>query len=262
VPNPTDEDPSSTAASPSPAELSEKEAPAASQQAAPQQATSQRSPQQGEPGSASKDAADPPPRRRLMSPYDIALTVLLCVVWLGPVTYVGATQKETPGMPAWLRHQHRISCLFIDEVKGWQSYEMQIQTEADPTWQRLSEKGYFEQTVFGYRTRLHRLLSHSVRRGKGALRISEVARFIRARYVELNPNGPKLLAIRFARIHMTNEMLAKQSGRFKPMRPEQVPKNYTLYFGELRFDGKRATDPGFGRSPKKPSTPVTPAPKR
>jgi hypothetical protein len=55
---------------------------------------------------------------------------------------------------------------------------------------------------------------------------------------------------------MTNEMLAKQTGRFKPMRPDQVPHNYTVYFGEMRFDGKRARDPGWGHTAPRPEPPA------
>lgn len=192
--------------------------------------------------------AVPTRRRRQMGIYDVLLMLVLLVTWLGPITWVGATKKETPYLDdfPWLRHQHRISCLFTNEVKGWQTYELQVQRGGSTEWETMSEKNYFELPVFGYRTRLHRVLGHSYKRGKGAQRLREVGQYIKQRYDELNPGGPPLDAVRFVRIYMTNEMLAKQTGRFKPMKPAEVPKTYALYFGELRFDGKRPIHGGWG----------------
>jgi len=193
--------------------------------------------------------------RRAVGPYDVVLSLLFIVFWLAPITWVGATKKETPGMPAWLRHQHRVSCLFINEVKGWQTYALEVQRGGSGTWEEMSEENYFELPVFGYRSRLHRVLGHSYKRGKGAQRLREVGRYIKDRYDFLNPEGPSLDALRYVRIYMNNQMLSKQTGHFKPMRPEDVPDNYVVYFGELRFDGKRATNPGWG-STRKPSKPA------
>jgi hypothetical protein len=141
-------------------------------------------------------------------------------------------------------------------VKGWQSYALEVQRGGSGQWEEMSEEGYFELPVFGYRSRLHRTLGHSYKRGKGALRLKEMGQYIKRRYDQLNPDGPSLDALRYVRVYMTNEMLAKQTGRFKPMRPDEVPYNYTVYFGELRFDGKRPQDGGWGHTAPRPSAPA------
>lgn len=218
----------------------------------PETASSEATPDAAAPEAS---AAEERPRR-LMTPYDVAIALVLLLFWLGPISWVGATKKETPLLPDWLRHQHRISCLFTNEVKGWQSYHFEVQRGGSGKWEPMSEEGYFELPVFGYRSRLHRTLGHSYKRGKGAKRMREMGLYIKRRYDELNPNGPSLDALRYVRVYMSNEMLAKQTGRFKPMMPEEVPPNYTVYFGEMRFDGKRATHAGWGRT----ASPPTPAP--
>lgn len=197
-----------------------------------------------------------PMLRRLMGPYDVLLSLILLLTWLFPIAYMGATNRPVDWLPSWLTHQHAISCLFIYEARGWSWYDLQIQTRGDGVWRTLSEKGYFEMPVFGYRTRMHRLLGDSYRRGRGAMRIQEIAQFITVRYAKLHPNGPPLDAIRFVRIFIPNELLARQTGRFKPLRQDEVPKRYLHAFGEVRFDGKRPTDGGFGRIPaaKRPRT--------
>jgi hypothetical protein len=218
-----------------------------------------------EDSTAAATATDPPEKpserpKRLLTPYDAVLALLLLVFWLLPVSWVGATKQEAPLLPAWLRHQHRISCLFTNEVKGWQSYGLEVQRGGSGRWEELSEEGYFELPVFGYRSRLHRTLGHSYKRGKGALRLKEMGHYVKRRYDELNPNGPSLDALRYVRVYMTNEMLAKQTGKFRPMRPSEVPHNYTVYFGEMRFDGKRATHSGWGHTAPAPSS-SSPAPR-
>lgn len=208
---------------------------------------------------------EPPPKRprRMLTVYDVALTVLFILAWLIPITYVGATKRDAPWLPDWLRHQHRVSCLFINEVKGWQTYRLEVQRGGSDRWEPMSEENYFELPVFGYRSRLHRVLGHSYKKGKGAQRLREVGQYVKERYDQLNPEGPSLDALRFVRIYMTNEMLAKQTGRFKPMQPNEVPASYVLYFGEMRFDGKRPTHAGWGktaaRTEVKPGPPPAPA---
>jgi hypothetical protein len=215
---------------------------------------------------APPDANGPPPPptgrgpRRLLGPYDALLSVLLIALWLLPITYVGATKRDVAVLPDWLSHQHRVSCLFINKVKGWQSYQLEVQRGGSGRWEQMSEENYFELPVFGYRSRLHRVLGHSYKRGKGAQRMREMGLYIKERYDQLNPDGPSLDALRYVRIYMTNEMLAKQTGRFKTMQPSEVPYNYVLYFGEMRFDDKRPTHGGWGKTAPRPAAPTTAAP--
>jgi len=198
-----------------------------------------------------------PRSHRALTPYDVALCLILLVAWLGPITWVGATGQNIPAYPAWLRHQHRISCLFIHELKGAQTYHIEVQRGGSNTWEQLGKEGYFDLPAFGYRTRLHRLFVLSYRTGKGGLRILELGNFIHRRYYELNPDGPVLDAVRFVRVHASNEILERQCGRFEPMQPHEVPIEDVIYFGEMRSDGKPALHQGWGR----PANPLPPPPR-
>ena len=193
------------------------------------------------------DALPSPQTRRMVGVYEIVIMALIVYFWLVPIAYVGGMKRDASWMPRWFRHQQRIACLFTRSVSSWKSYHVQVQTGGDGIWRELDEKGFFEMTVFGYRTRLHRILGHSFRKARGQRRISEIARFMAERYRTLHPGEPPLDAIRFVRVGHRIARLARETGRFRKPALDEVEPVRMQIFGEVRFDGKMASTPGNGR---------------
>jgi hypothetical protein len=199
-----------------------------------------------------------PSRKGFLGPYEMAIALTLLVLWLIPITYVGAMQKDFRfgffNDWKWLRHQQRISCLFTNAATVWADYYVQVQSGGSQQWTELSEDGYFEMPVFGFRSRMHRILGHSYGKARGDRRITEIANFIRKRYKTLNPSAPQLDAVRFVRGSISSKELAKQTGCYKKLTLEQLNTKSKRYFGETRWDGKRPAHPGNGKSKRSAKT--------
>ena len=169
--------------------------------------------------------------------YDKVMLLAFCVLWLVPILLVGGFKVNTSKyLGSYLGNLHRVACLFTRSVKYWRTYHVEVQTTDQPNWQELPETGYFDMHVFGYRSRLHRILGQSYKRYGGDKRINELAEFIRHRYDELNDSQSRITAIRFVRCVYGIQQLSKEKGSFKKPLVNDVPDSYKRYFGERRFD--------------------------
>ncbi len=192
------------------------------------------------------------PSKRMLTIYGGIITAIFIFVWLIPITYVGGVGRDVSWMPTIMKHQMRVACLFTHKSSSWRSYHMQIQTEASgDEWVELDDAGYFDMTVFGYRSRLHRLLGQSWRKPKGIKRTQAISAWMKDQYAIKNPNGPKLTAIRYVLTSHSIQKLAKQDTRYKKEPLSSVDPKKWVIFGEVRFDGKPATHPTHGRSTRR-----------
>jgi hypothetical protein len=109
-------------------------------------------------------------------------------------------QRPLPGSPALLDKLHNIACLFTHKPDGWGSYYVQVQRADSPAWQTIDQAELFPLEPFGRRTRMHRLLG--AWRAKPSRRTEDMARWILLRLVELHPDDPAPVALRFTRAWM------------------------------------------------------------
>ncbi len=190
-------------------------------------------------------------KRRLSTPYDKALTLLFVVVWLVPIAWAGGWKKRVPGAPVLFQHQYRVACLFTHSQSRWTTYHMQIQLKGEDRWYELSEKGFFDMTVFGVRSRMHRILGQSFKKHKGQKRMREMGRFIRKRFYELHPDGPLIGGLRFVSVRHEIETMAAEEGAFEMKALKDWKGRKRWYFGEMRWDDKEAKHPGWGKKKAK-----------
>ena len=205
----------------------------------------------------------PPPDRtqvkRMMTPYGALISVLFVIFWLIPIAWVGSMYKDVRFLPIHIKQQQRIACLFTQEARSWKSYHIQIQTEDNPNeWVEMSEKGYFDMQIFGYRSRMHRMLGSAWRKHRGIERTRLIATYITDKYKLKNPDGPKILGIRFIRAQHSVEKLAKQKHVYRKEPLANIPPPYWQIFGEVRYDGRRAEFPTHQLNPR-PDKKKTPA---
>jgi hypothetical protein len=180
---------------------------------------------------------------RMMGPYGALVSVIFLLFWLIPIAWVGSMYKDVRFLPIHIKQQQRIACLFTKEARSWKSYHIQIQTTDNPEWEEADEKDYFQMMIFGYRSRLHRMLGSAWRKHRGIQRTKMIAEHIHGIYNEEHPNGPKLLAVRFIRAQNTVKKLAKQKHIYRPDPLHKIHPNLWQIFGEVRWDGKRAKHP-------------------
>ncbi len=201
-----------------------------------------------------------PPARspgRLMGPFGVAATLFFLVIWLAPITYVGSAGRDIRWMHRDLRHMHRVACLFTKEVGAWGTYHIQVRQTPGGPWVELPLEGYFDMSIFGYRTRFHRMIGKSYRRSGGRARSRHLALWIAERYAELNPGEPPLQGVRYVSASRTIASLLKEEGRFRKLPLAEVPRRrhrvlMTFDGAEMRYVPKRRRSKRSKRSPRSP----------
>jgi len=177
----------------------------------------------------------------MMGAFGITLSVIFFFVWLIPITYVGSTKSDMKWLPALLRHQQRIACLFTNQVRAWSTYHIQVQTDGSDDWVEIEEEPFFVMDIFGYRSRFQRMMAKDYRKPRGLQRTREKAKWIHKHWPAAYPDK-KLDAVRYVRIAHKVEVLAKETGSFRKRPLPPFSKRWQI-FGEVRWDGKRAKHP-------------------
>lgn len=189
-----------------------------------------------------EEPQEPAPPKRLLSRYDALLALLFVPLWLIPITYVGSTKQDITELPRMMKHQYRVACLFTHHTRTWSTYHVEIQTNGSDEWVEMPIEGIFDMTVFGYRTKLHRLCGKSFRGRHARARMKEITDYIKARRRLVRPDAPKLDAVRVSRVAHPMKALAAEVGEFKRRTLKEYLdlKRHRYIFGEQRWDGKPA----------------------
>lgn len=176
------------------------------------------------------DSGAPPPSsgarpvtRRLMTPFSVIAALVFLLGWIAPITYVGSAGRDIRWMPREMRHLQRVACLFTREVRSWGTYHIELRFKGSRDWIELPLEGYFDMSIFGYRTRFHRLIGKSYRRRGGAARTWYLARWIAKRYATKNPDAPKITGVRFSQGVRPVRDLIKEEGRFRKIAIKDLP---------------------------------------
>ena len=145
--------------------------------------------------------------RRLVSPYGMTMSVLAVLFWLIPMGMTGAMKAKLHSIPAAVRNQYRISCLFTHSSKYWHTVHYQVLLKDEMVWQEGPLEGFFDLDIFGHRSKLNRIVLASRTKNKsGKLysknrkRLEELGRFIGDRWSLLNPTDPPVMEVRFFRV--------------------------------------------------------------
>jgi hypothetical protein len=180
----------------------------------------------------------PPPPRRLLGVWDGFWVLALIALWLLPIFYVGSFRKDVRALPIYLRYQQRIACLFTGAVGNWSTYHVEIRREGETGFVELPEAGYFDMEIFGYRTRMHRILGFSRNRPRGGRRQREIAEYLHARHRELDATQGAIEELRFVRAWHPVAVLAQEKGCFVKPALAEVPPNRQRAFGHFRLDAE------------------------
>lgn len=184
------------------------------------------------PGSPPPTASDPTPpaptlpvTRRLVTRFSAIAALVFMLGWIVPISYVGSAGRDIRWMPREMRHLQRVACLFTRSVRSWGTYHIELRFEGSRKWVELPLEGYFDMSIFGYRTRFHRLIGKSYRRRGGATRTWYLARWIARRYAAKNPDAPKITGVRFSQGVRPVKDLVKEKGRFRKIAIKDLPPN-------------------------------------
>jgi hypothetical protein len=167
----------------------------------------------------------------------IAVAAFLAL-WLLPVAWIGLSGRRPPLVPNRLCDLATISCLFTHAQPVWNAYYVHVQTREGGPWVELDETEAFAMQPFGHRTRMHRFLVEWGDRGDRGR--EELARFLVRRQIELHPEAPRPLALRFVWAAVVVDAEHPPQGAWRKPALRELPANAVRILSEHRFD--RAED--------------------
>lgn len=145
--------------------------------------------------------------KRMISPYGSVVSILLVLIWLVPLNCTGNLKANLYTIPAPIRNQYRISCLFTSASRSWHTVHYEVRKEGQVQWEEGPLEGFFELDIFGYRTKLNRVGLASRYKGKDGkihgknkTRFIDMAKFIGMRWAENYPTDPEVKEVRFQRV--------------------------------------------------------------
>jgi hypothetical protein len=183
---------------------------------------------------------------------DYVLSAAFILLWLIPIAYVGLfnrpmpfpgrTQATAPRyFPEYIDNLHRVTCLFTRRVGEWSNYYFQVQLEGSPGWIEVPQEDYGQARLFGYRTRLFRMLRSWSPVDRRTRQTQALAEFIKTRHEQLYPELPDVEAVRFVLVLYTagEDALAHPPGRWeRPPLAAIEPERKAGFVGLHYFDGR------------------------
>ena len=169
---------------------------------------------------------------RHISLYGLVMTIVFLVLFIVPMSLTGAVQAKMYHIPAPLRNQYRISCLFTHASRTWDTAHYEVRLAGQLRWKEGPLEGFFDLDIFGYRTRFNRIVGASRYKnsrgevyGKNKLRLQEMAHFIADRWSTLNPEDPLVQEVRFKRVrHKTGEEHCMKRERWSRPPLSEIPQ--------------------------------------
>jgi hypothetical protein len=129
------------------------------------------------------------------------MTILIVFIWLVPMALTGILNTSLLDVPAAIRNQYRISCLFTHSSKTWQTVHYEVRLEGQLSWKEGPLEGFFDVDIFGHRTRFNRIMLASKNNDpKSRLRRKEVAQYIVNRWPVVFPDTPTVKEIRITQV--------------------------------------------------------------
>ncbi len=144
---------------------------------------------------------------RLISSYGAVMSIFFVCIWLIPINCTGNIKANLYTIPAPIRNQYRISCLFTYASRSWATVHYEVRKNGQLDWEEGPLEGFFDLDIFGYRTKLNRIVLASRYKdkngkvyGKNKLRLQEMGHFIAKRWGENFPEDPVIKEVRFFRV--------------------------------------------------------------
>ena len=171
---------------------------------------------------------------RQISLYGLLMSIFFLFVFIVPMSLTGAAQAKLYHIPAPIRNQYRISCLFTHASRTWDTAHYEVRLAGQLRWKEGPLEGFFDLDIFGYRSRFNRILGASRYKnsrgevyGKNKIRLEEMAHFIADRWATLNPEDPAVQEVRFTRAkHKTGEEHCMKRERWSRPPLSEIPEKY------------------------------------
>ena len=139
--------------------------------------------------------------KRWVTPYGVVMSILIFLVWMIPMALTGTLNTSLLDIPAGIRNQYRISCLFTHSSKTWQTVHYEVRLEGQLSWTEGPLEGFFDIDIFGHRTRFNRIMLASKNNDpKSRLRRKEVAAYIVKTWPTVFPDSPPIKELRMTQV--------------------------------------------------------------
>jgi len=171
--------------------------------------------------------------------WDYVCSIFFVGIWLLPILYVGLSHGAVKGAGLYLNNQYRVACLFTRSVRHWGDFYYLIHLKGDENWIVAPADMFSKMEPFGHRTRLHRLLTESMKQSHGMLQRQRMASYIRRRYMQMAPGSKRINAVTFVKSYrFTGDELAQEKGHWLKRNYSQVPRNHKKVISVHFFDGR------------------------
>ena len=173
--------------------------------------------------------------RRWVTPYGTVMSILIFLVWMIPMALTGMLNTSLLDIPAGIRNQYRISCLFTHSSKTWQTVHYEVRKEGQINWVEGPLEGFFNIDIFGHRTRFNRIMLASKGKDRRSrLRRKEVATYIVGLWPKVFPESPPVKEIRITQVSNPvggEHCMARESWSRPTL--SDVPKNQKRIIAEF-----------------------------
>jgi hypothetical protein len=124
----------------------------------------------------------------------VLLGGLFALLWVVPLFVVALMGYPPASLPAPVRDQLSVTCLFSKRSVVWDVYGIEVIREGQPGWRPFDPTEHFAFELFGHRTRFDRFMDEWGSRN--AIAREELARWLAERDQKVSERPP-IVAVRF-----------------------------------------------------------------
>lgn len=168
--------------------------------------------------------------------YRILFTFFL-IIWIIPINLLLFT-KSVPIAGKFLNYQYRVSRLFTHRSANWSNYYVEYAGDGFKEWRALPLDHFSDMYIYGYTTRLQRVLGDSLRDPIRGSRIrKKLGLYLKSEIEKQHPEFAPIREIRLIRVPYPagSKQTAKPRGTWEVEEFENTPVKWRKIVSHLVF---------------------------
>lgn len=153
------------------------------------------------------------------------------LLWVGPMLWIGATDRVPRALPAELKAYFRVGALFTKRSNRWHHHYVVATFAGDKRRVPLDLRLYDGLMVYAYGNRLQRVISLSKGNRRQNEVLADVAAYLATRHRVLFPDDPAIVEIRFiSAVWPTagSKWMTEAPGKWSEVPLSRVPSQYQV----------------------------------
>ena len=167
------------------------------------------------------------------------LFAVFFLCWIVPI-HLLLFIRDVPFAGRYLNYQFRISRLFTHRVSSWSNFYVQYKSATEAAWKTVPLDAFSQMDVYGYGTRLQRIVNDSLRsrdRGGGSSIRRKLGLFIKEEIERLHPEEGAITELRIVRVAYPtgSPKMKKPAGKWTVEKFEATPAEVRKVVSHLVF---------------------------